>query len=225
MMFQTIAVSLIIGLVGIVIITRVLGRKELSQVTPLDFVYALILGGIIEESIYDDQAKFYHIIFALALWALLIWLLETLIVKYDKLRPILKGRPITLVKDGKLNIRNVEKAKLETEQIRTLLRMQGIFSIEQVQYAILETSGLVSVIKKARYDQVDKDEILEDFEQNYPSYLFIEEGNISERDLKSAGKTKDWLLEQLKDKEIELDNVYFAEWHPTGGFNIQTYDS
>lgn len=49
MMFQTIAVSLIIGLIGVVIITRLLGRKELSQVTPLDFVYALILGGIIEE--------------------------------------------------------------------------------------------------------------------------------------------------------------------------------
>lgn len=63
MMFQTIAVSLIIGLIGVVIITRLLGRKELSQVTPLDFVYALILGGIIEESIYEDQAKFYHIIF------------------------------------------------------------------------------------------------------------------------------------------------------------------
>ena len=175
MMFQTIAVSLIIGLIGVVIITRLLGRKELSQVTPLDFVYALILGGIIEESIYEDQAKFYHIIFALALWAFLIWAIETLLVKYDKLRPIVKGRAITLIKDGKLNIKNVEKAKLETEQLRTLLRMQGIFSIEQVQHAILETSGLVSVIKKARYDQADKDELLDDFEQNHQNYVFIEE--------------------------------------------------
>ena len=225
MMFQTIAVSLIIGLIGVVIITRLLGRKELSQVTPLDFVYALILGGIIEESIYEDQAKFYHIIFALALWAFLIWAIETLLVKYDKLRPIVKGRAITLIKDGKLNIKNVEKAKLEKEQLRTLLRMQGIFSIEQVQHAILETSGLVSVIKKARYDQADKDELLDDFEQNHPSYLFIEEGDISKRDLEAAGKTKDWLLEQLRDQNIEVKDIYFAEWHPNNGFNIQTYDN
>lgn len=79
--------------------------------------------------------------------------------------------------------------------------------------AILETSGLVSVIKKARYDQADKDELLDDFEQNHPSYLFIEEGDISKRDLEAAGKTKDWLLEQLRDQNIEVKDIYFAEWH------------
>lgn len=61
----------------------------------------------------------------------LIWAIETLLVKYDKLRPIVKGRAITLIKDGKLNIKNVEKAKLETEQLRTLLRMQGIFPLNK----------------------------------------------------------------------------------------------
>lgn len=224
MMFLSITMSLVVGLIGVIIITRLLGRKELSQVTPLDFVYALILGGIIEESIYEEKAQIHHIIFALVLWAGLIWLIETLIVKYDKLRPIIKGHAITLIEDGKLNIKNVEKSKLETEQIRTLLRMQGIFSIEQVQHATLETSGLVSVIKKAKYDTVSKADLLDNYEENYPTYLLIEEGDISETDLNACGLSKEWLLQQIDEMDIRLENIYFAEWSRTDGFHIQTYD-
>ncbi|WP_224752593.1 DUF421 domain-containing protein [Metabacillus arenae] len=64
-MLLSITIKLIVGLIGIVIITRVLGKKEMSQVTPFDFVYALILGGIIEESLYDEKTSIWFVLYAL----------------------------------------------------------------------------------------------------------------------------------------------------------------
>ncbi|WP_153463687.1 DUF421 domain-containing protein [Sediminibacillus terrae] len=222
-MFLSIIFKLLIGLIGIVAITRFLGKKELSQVTPLDFVYVLILGGIIEEAIYDQNTKFYHVLFALFLWGFLIWGVEKITQKFETLRTIMKGKNVVLIEDGKVNVKTIKENKLEIEEIRTLLRMKGIFSINQVQFAILETSGMISVIEQAKNEPVTKKELLEDYTENAPSYLLIEEKEIKEDNLKKMGKEKDWILSELKKKGYQLNDIYFAEWNKKEGLFIQVY--
>ncbi|WP_371068931.1 DUF421 domain-containing protein [Sediminibacillus sp. JSM 1682029] len=222
-MFLSIIFKLLIGLIGIVAITRFLGKKELSQVTPLDFVYVLILGGIIEEAIYDQNTKFYHVLFALFLWGFLIWGVEKITQKFETLRTIMKGKNVVLIEDGKVNVKTIKENKLEIEEIRTLLRMKGIFSINQVQFAILETSGMISVIEQAKNEPVTKKELLEDYTENAPSYLLIEEKEIKEDNLKKMGKEKDWILSEIKKKGYQLNDIYFAEWNKKEGLFIQVY--
>ncbi|WP_066174421.1 DUF421 domain-containing protein [Bacillus marinisedimentorum] len=224
-MFTTITLKLVIGLIALILITRLLGKKEMAQVTPFDFVYALILGGIIEEGIYDTKTKIYHVIYAAALWAVLIYTVEKLPQKFEKIRKPLKGKTAIIIENGEIDIKEMKKAKLEMEQVRTMLRMQGVFSVSDVKYAFLEVSGQLSVMKYADQSPVTAKDLGVDTAPQEPSILLIDEGMVHEKSLKVIGKDKSWLDEQLGEHDIRrAEDVFYAEWTRLGGFYIRTYE-
>ncbi|QTN00897.1 DUF421 domain-containing protein [Sediminibacillus dalangtanensis] len=222
--YLSIAVKLVVGLIGIVIVTRFLGKKEMSQVTPLDFVYALILGGIIEDGLYEQQTSLGQMMFALFIWGAIVYLIESSTQKFDNWRNVIKGKPTILIEKGKINIKQLKKAKLEIEQLRTLLRMEGIFSLKEVAYAVLENSGTVSVLQKAGEKPLAKQDYLQDFQKSDITFLLVEEGDINDSTLNDIGKSEEWLRQQLRKEGYELEQVYYGEWSRTDGFVIQSYD-
>lgn len=223
-MYGEIALKMAAGLVGIVVITRLLGKKEMSQVTPLDFVYAIVLGGIISNGMYLKHITIWETLFALVFWGLIIFIVEASTQKFDKWRSFLKGEPTIIIRKGRVDRRAMKRNMLETEQVRSLLRMQGIFSISEVEYAILENSGSLSVLPKASGQPVEKQEMLDDYPQSGLSYLLIEDGEINKESLKIIQKEKDWLLSEIKKQGHVLENIFFAEWSEQGGFTIQEYE-
>jgi len=220
-----IVVKLIAGMIGLVVVTRFLGKKEMSQVTPLDFVYALVLGGIVEEGLYDAATGLDEIFTALAVWMILIYIFEKIMQKFDKLRHVVKGSPALIIEDGKLNVKEMKKHKLETEQVRELLRLHGVFSIAQVSYAVLENSGQLSVLENAREEPLSRKEYKDNFPENKLTYLLVEDGKIDNRALKLAEKDEAWLKRQLKEHNYSLETLQFAEWNPINGFHVQLKDS
>lgn len=83
-MVFTIILKLFFGLFGLLLVARLLGKKTLSEITPFDLIYTLVLGGILEESIYDDNVSVFHVLFAIALWALLIYFIEEFVKKNEQ---------------------------------------------------------------------------------------------------------------------------------------------
>ncbi|CDQ20748.1 Uncharacterized membrane protein YcaP, DUF421 family [Halobacillus karajensis] len=223
MMFFQIALKLMVGLIGIVFITRVLGKKQMSQVTPLDFVYALILGGIIEDGLYESQVTVWHMLMALGLWAVFIFTVEKSAQKFANWRNIIKGKPSVVIEKGKINIKEMKRNMLEAEQVRTLLRMQGIFSISEVEYAVLENSGTLSVLPKTGEQPVEKQDFLRDYKESGLSYLLIEKGRINESTLNDIGKDKQWLIRKMQEQGYSVNQIYYAEWSKQDGFLLQTY--
>nr|WP_234396866.1 YetF domain-containing protein [Bacillus massiliglaciei] len=130
-MYVTITIKLVLGLIALLAVTRLLGKKELSQITPFDFIYALVLGGILEESLYDTKVNIGHLLYSLFLWSAMIWFIEIVVQKSDFLRTALKGRPSILINNGELDIKSLKKNHLEMEQLVTMLRLNGIFSIKE----------------------------------------------------------------------------------------------
>lgn len=84
MMYVQIASKLIVGLISLLIVIRLLGKKTLSEITPFDLIYTLVLGGILEEALYDDKIHVGHFLFAVILWGIMIYLIETVVQKNDK---------------------------------------------------------------------------------------------------------------------------------------------
>jgi uncharacterized membrane protein YcaP (DUF421 family) len=84
----------------------------MAQATPFDFVYAIMLGGILENAIYDNQISILNVIFAYAIWSILIYIIEILVQSADKLRKPLKREPSHLVSNGCINIREMERTKM-----------------------------------------------------------------------------------------------------------------
>ncbi|WP_257535684.1 DUF421 domain-containing protein [Mesobacillus foraminis] len=225
MFYAGMALKLLIGLAALVIVTRILGKKHMSQVTPFDFVYALILGGMVEETIYHADHTVPQMIFSITVWGILIYTVEKLTQKVDWLRGPLKGSTQVLIKDGKISIKELERANLELEQLRSLLRQKDVFSLREVKYVFLETNGEISVLKYQKSSAVKEDGEEQEVEEIEPAILVVDEGKIHEHNLKAVDKDREWLMDGLKKEGItDIEDIYYAEWSASHGFFIKTYD-
>src|SRR5690625_4135604 len=108
-------VKLTAGLIGVMIILRLLGPKEMAQITPLDFVYALILGSIVEESLYETTTPFYHMLLMLAYWALLIYVIERFAMKNERFRRLTKGSSQLLINDGEIDEKVLNRNNMDVD--------------------------------------------------------------------------------------------------------------
>src|SRR5699024_3631263 len=104
-MYIGIASKMLIGSIGIFILIRLVGNKAMSELTPFDLLYILILGAIVEEAIYDDKVDVFHVIFALILWGVVVYIVEKLLEKTEKLSTLIQGKPSILIEKGKLNLK------------------------------------------------------------------------------------------------------------------------
>lgn len=224
MMYMGIAVKLLFGLIALIVMTRLLGKKEMSQLTPFDFVYAVVLAGILEESIYDDKVNLLHLLFALAIWGSTLYLIEKLSKKYDKVRLLFKGNSSILVQEGKLNLDELNKNHLEMEQLRLMLRQQGVFSLSEVKDVYLDPGGSISVKKFAKYDQVTPEMLNLDPEDDPVNYLVIDEGEMNEEIMKQVRMSKEWLHERLqKEGYSSVSDILYGEWSEKNGLYVHTY--
>lgn len=223
MMFVEIATKLLIGMIGLLVIVRLLGKKDLGEFTPFDIIYILILGGIVEESIFDDKVKVPHLIFALILWALAIFVIELVAKKSEKARDLLKGEPAQIIVGGKFNLKELKKNQLEMEQLRTMLRQQGIFSLREVRDLYIEPDGTVSINKYAKYNNVTAEMLNIEPKQETPTHLMIDNGEINESGLKNSGKDRQWLIEQLqKEGYSTIDSIVYCEWDEQEGLLVKS---
>lgn len=127
-MYLDIVIKIVVGLLALMTVIRILGKKELAQLTPYDVIYTLVLGGILEESIFDEKVKIPHFLLAITTWALLIFLIEKATKKWDPIRVLLKGEPVKLISDGKLDMKKFDKNHLEMEQLRSALKTRCVYS-------------------------------------------------------------------------------------------------
>ncbi|MBT2647614.1 DUF421 domain-containing protein [Bacillus sp. ISL-34] len=224
MIYLEIAMKLVIGLVGLLAVTRLLGKKEMSQVTPFDFIYALVLGGILEEGIYDEKVSIWQILFAICLWGISIYIIEVCALRSDRLKKLLKGHPSLIIRNGELDLKQMKKNHLDLEQVRTMLRKQGVFNLREVRDLYLEPGGDISVKLHTKAGSVTPDMLGLNPVDEDPSILVIEEGQIKEEELQSVKKSKEWLLEGLQKKNYKtIEDILYGEWSETNGFYIQPY--
>jgi len=199
-MYISIAIKMLIGSIAIFTLMRIIGKKAMSELTPFDLLYVLILGALIEESIYDEAVNVLHVIFAIVLWGITVYSVEKTLEKTEFLSSLIHGEPSVLIDKGHLNMKELKTNHFDMEQLRAMLRQNDCYSINDAYYAILEVNGGLSVIKKD--------------EQNILTLLLIEEDKIKPKTLQGLNKDKKWLHKKLADKGYpKLEDIIYCEWH------------
>lgn len=107
-MFIGIALKLIIGSLAIFVVLRVIGIKAMSEVTPFDLLYIVVLGALLEEAIYDNQVSIFHILFGITLWGVMVYIVEKILERSEKLSSLIQGEPSVLIEKGKLNLKELK---------------------------------------------------------------------------------------------------------------------
>ena len=118
----------------IFILTRVVGRRELNTLQPFDLILLVVIGDIVQQGVTQND---------------LTVLFSYLNFRVRPLRPILEGEPLILVEDGKVIDRNLKRQRITLEEVLAEARMQQIGKLDEIQWAVLETNGQVSFLKRS----------------------------------------------------------------------------
>ncbi len=139
---------LVISFVTLLVLTRIMGRKEISQMTFFNFISAISIGTIGASLAIDSSLTVKNGMISLFAWSFFTVLLGLLSIKSKSARMAVAGRPLLLMQNGLIIEEALRKARLDLNQFRVLLRQEKAFSLNEVEFAIFETNGRLSIQKK-----------------------------------------------------------------------------
>ncbi|KIQ95343.1 hypothetical protein LH47_00597 [Anoxybacillus thermarum] len=222
--FRQIAIELVVGYIALFIMAKILGRTQITQITPFDFISALVLGELVGNGLYDSEVGLSKVLFAIGLWGLLIYTTEMITQKKKELRELLEGKPVIVISKGKILYEALKQTKLDLNQLQHLLRARNVFSVREVEYAILETDGTVSVMKKAPFEQPTRqDQNISACEATLPVTVIID-GEVIWDNLQENGWDEQWLKKHIRHAGFEnYNDILYAEWQDGKGMHVQAY--
>jgi len=141
-------------------------------------------------------------------------------MKWSGFRSLVCGKPVIVIKDGKILQSAMKKLRLTTEDLSVQLRQQGIFSIEDVQYCIVETNGEVSVLEKPDKRQPSAEDFGLKIKDNKIETVVVSNGKILQNSLNLCEKEKDYVKKILEKKNIKQNNVFLMTLDALGNYNI-----
>ena len=176
----------IIMYVLILVIFRLMGKREIGELSLLDLVVYVMLAEIAVFVIEDPETPLRAGIVPMMTLTIVQIILAYVTFKSRKLRLLLTGKPSIVIAKGKIDETMMRRLRYNFDDLTMQLREQGVYNLTDVEYAILETSGKMSVIKK------------KDAKENPLSLALILDGEIIDDNLKELGATKEWLLKELE---------------------------
>lgn len=223
--YLSITKELLWGFVLLFLIIKVLGKTQFSQITPFDFISAIILGELVGNAVYDSEIKVGHITVAILSWGIIIYVVEMLTQKFKRTRKVLEGEPNIVVREGNIKFAALKKAKLDINSLLSLIRQQGYFSIQEVEYVIMEPNGKISVLPKSEYDTPKNSDFnLPLHPVNLPTALILD-GEVVHDNLTEVNLDEKWLKSQLAMQSVtNYKEVLFAEWSKDKPLYVVRYE-
>ncbi|QHT58986.1 DUF421 domain-containing protein [Paenibacillus lycopersici] len=224
--YAMISAKLATGFFGLWFMTKLLGKKEISQLTPFDFVSSLMLSELVGNTIYDRGTHFALLIFALALWMALSLALEKAVQLIPRLSVPLNGRPDIIIRSGEIDVEAMKRNRLDMHQVGMLLRGQGVFTVREVAFAVFEPNGSLSVMKQPGDEPPTRMELRVHKPAAGLPRILIEQGMLQRSELREIGRSEEWLLSRLGEQGVDrIQAVYYAEWSEEDGLHIQRQQS
>lgn len=201
----------LVAFFAILLITRILGRQQVAQLTIYEYINGITFGSIAATVATDlGQPSVGHII-GLFLFGGLTFSVSYIAKKNRTLSKIVDGEPILVVQDGHILEKNLGRFQYTVDDLTHLLRKKDIFNIQDVKYAILETTGEISVVKVALKENVKIENMNLQSTQEELITDIVVTGKIIYENLKKRNITVDWLTGQLKTMGVRnINDIYYA---------------
>lgn len=218
-------VRAIIGFFSLLIFTRIIGKEQMSQLTFFDYVLGITIGSIAASLTTDLSSRAWPHWVGLITWAALCFLMEIISMKWRYAAKVLEGEPVIIIMNGKIMEKALKKAKFRVSDILELLRNQGVFDINEVDFALIESNGQLSILKKAEHQPVTKKDMNIQAQNTGISTEIIYDGILIEENLRQLDKDKAWLMNELKMQGInDVSEVFLFTLNPEGSVYIDKYN-
>ncbi|WP_330948467.1 DUF421 domain-containing protein [Virgibacillus sp. MG-45] len=214
----------LIAFFSLLIFARILGKQQVSQLTFFDYILGITIGSIAGSLTIDLANSTWAHWVGLAVWALFVLIFQWLTIKRRKLEKYIDGEPTIVIQKGKLLEDNMKKMRYRLTDLLVQLRQNGVFEMTEVDYAVLETDGKLSILKKPEYQPVT----LKDLRLK-PSYKgmsteLIYDGEVMEKNLQQLRLNYAWLEKQINDFGFQHPKeVFLAVINEAGTIFIDGY--
>ncbi|MBH0156214.1 DUF421 domain-containing protein [Fictibacillus sp. 5RED26] len=200
----------IIAFFSIFFAARILGKQTVSRMTIFDFIAVVTLGSVTANLAFALEVKARYIFLVFFIFVLLIYLSAFLSLKSKRARKYVAGDPTVVIENGKILEHNMRKMRYTLDYLNQQLRQKDIFSIDDVDYALVENNGLLSVKKKEAHLAVTRKDLhIFKEEVKLPIELMMD-GEILLNNLKENNISKEWLLSELKKRNLTIESVVYA---------------
>ena len=203
------------------ILCRLMGRKVISQMTFFDFVVGIIVGSVAANLVVNVKNPVITATTSLITLTFLTVVVDYAHIKSFLSRKIINSEPVSLIENGKIVDANMRRTRFSLDALTMLLREKNVFNISEVEFAILETDGKLSVLKKSQYLPVTPADLKVPTPYKGLTRDVVIDGSIMEENLEDVNLNRQWLLNKLKDYGVtNVKEVFYAGLDTSGNLYV-----
>ena len=214
------------SIIAIFLLTKLMGYRQMSQMSMFDYVNGITMGSIAAEMATSLDTGFEKPLVAMIVYALVSLLLSTVSSKSIKARRMIEGAPLVLLNNGEIYRHNLRKAKIDVSELLVQCRINGYFDISKLQTAILEGNGKISFLQKATDRPLTPADVQLSPQQDYMVANVILDGKVMEENLRHTGKDEKWLLDQIRGQGAKrIEDVLLASCDSNNKLQVYLKDN
>ena len=209
----------------VLIVMRLMGKREIGQLQPFELAISIMIADLASVPMSELGIPITNGIIPILALLVMYMIISLLNMKSMNFRKVISGQPSLLIYRGKIDEKILKKERITINELQERLRVDNIFNLSDVEYAILETNGEVTVIQKPEKRNLMPEDLNISPEYEGIPYDLVVDGKIMEENLKSIGRDKVWLEKQLKKFDAIPDNTLIATIDGKGDFFCQKKES
>lgn len=215
MQIGKVLLSSFVSLSALFLLTKIMGNREMSQLSMFDYISSIAIGSIAGEMAAMSTATIIEPLISMTVLSLVTITINYLTCKSIKLRRFIQGQTLILYRDGQIYEKNLLHAKIDIGELLAECRLQGYFDLEEIYAIFLESNGQISILPMSSKRPVCPSDMNLNPVQSRPLATVIIDGRIMKDNLKSTGKTEAWLNKKLSQKGIDIKEVILATFDST----------
>ncbi|MFJ5760602.1 DUF421 domain-containing protein [Neobacillus sp. NPDC093182] len=205
------------------VFVQLLGKQTIAQRTYHLYIASITMGTIAGNLAFNIKIKFLYFIIAISIMGSIVFMLNLVAVRNHRFRKWIAGEPATLIEKGQILEESMERMGYSLDSLKQALRGKGIFNIDEVECAILEVNGSLSVLKKPQYQNTTKQDLsLRPTAENIPVEL-VYDGNILYENLTKHTYDEEWLMAELKKRNLTVHDISYAVVGTKGNLYIDLF--
>lgn len=207
--FEIIPRSLI-SLLVLFIVTSIMGKKQVSQLSLFDYVMGISIGNFAAEITLNFETQYINGVIAVIVFGLVAYFVSLITMKSILLRRILIGVPTIIIQNGKILEKSLKKLKIDINDLMEQTRAEGYFDISELEYVLMEANGKLSILPKAQYKPLTPSDMKIKVKKSSLCSNVIIDGKIMVDNLKNSNITQNWLKKQISSRGYKIDQILLA---------------
>jgi uncharacterized membrane protein YcaP (DUF421 family) len=219
-----VAYRTLLAAVVLFLITKLLGKRQISQLSMFEYVTGITIGSLTAYISLDLDANWYLGVIAISVWGLVSLGIDYLQMKSKIARNLIDGKGRVLIKDGKILEDNVKKERLTADELMEQLRKRSVFKVADVEFAVMESNGDINVLLTRENQPITPKHLGIKVANEQEPQAVIMDGKIIEEPLATIGLNRDWLNTELEKLGVAIENVFLGQVDAYGQLYVDLFD-